>query len=220
MWWKDKTIETYDHNRIPKEQAEKWIKKVTKQFHDLFFHSNSHITNFFGVQVIKPPTDLWMMQELIWAIKPRYFVEIGTFYGGTAFYVAHLFDLIGSGEVISLDINPDKTEVAKHPRVHLLTGNSIEEKTFFEVKSYLKEPGPVMVDIDGCHLREHTLQEMILYGSLVTVGSYMISEDSSNTETWWSTEKFLEINKSFVADRRCEKYILTYHPNGWLQRVS
>jgi cephalosporin hydroxylase len=104
--------------------------------------------------------------------------------------------------------------------LHFVSGNSIDESTFNTVKSLMKEPGPVMVDIDSCHDSVHTLKEMILYGPLVTIGSYMISEDTSATDTWWSVEKFLELDKSFVSDRSREKLILTNHPTGWLKKVN
>jgi cephalosporin hydroxylase len=216
MWWKRSPI---PYGNLPEAEKKEYISRVTKEFHDIVLHSTSFHSYFFGVLSLKPPNDLWEFQELIWKIKPRYFIEIGTHYGGCAYYISHLFELLGKGEVITVDNNPGCKDVPHHPRTHQIIGDSVNEETFNAVKALMKEPGPVMVDIDSCHLYEHTINEMVMYGSLVTPGSYMISEDASNSETWSSIETFLKMDKTFVSDRSCEKFILTFHPTGYLLKL-
>ena len=54
--------------------SEKFIEK---------FHLNVlHDTTYFGIQTRKNPLDLWIYQQLIFAIQPDYIIEIGTYRGG------------------------------------------------------------------------------------------------------------------------------------------
>lgn len=46
------------------------------------------------------------MQQLVYAHRPKLFVELGSFRGGLAYYIATLFELVGQedGVVLSVDI--------------------------------------------------------------------------------------------------------------------
>ena len=49
-------------------------------FHDLDIWRSMW---FQGVEIIKNPLDLWMAQQVIYELQPKYIVETGTFKGGS-----------------------------------------------------------------------------------------------------------------------------------------
>ena len=82
-------------------------RALADAFHRLWYDRRDRTwtdTHFLGAQLLKLPLDLWVYQELVWRIRPTVFVETGTFMGGSALYFASLFDLIGEGRVVSVDI--------------------------------------------------------------------------------------------------------------------
>ena len=53
----------------------------------------------------KLPSDMWAYQELLAETRPELIVETGTQYGGSALFYASVFDLLGAGEVVTVDID-------------------------------------------------------------------------------------------------------------------
>ena len=85
-----------------------------------------------------------------------------------------------------------------------------------------------MVIADGNHAADHVLQELRLYGPLVSVGCYFIAEDGIVDVMEWkefipgpliAVQCFLQENSDFEIDSAREKFILTYAPSGFLKRV-
>jgi cephalosporin hydroxylase len=73
--------------------------------------------------MLKCPFDFWMYQELIFELRPDLIIETGTFEGASAFYFATILDLIGSGEIVTIDIDerPDRpTHASPTSRAHRL----------------------------------------------------------------------------------------------------
>ena len=74
------------------------------------------------------------------------------------------------------------------------------------------------------------VEEMKLYSQFVAVDSYMIVEDThvSGHPIKWeygkgpfeAVNKFLKTNDDFVVDKECEKFIMTFNPNGYLKRIK
>ena len=65
-----------------------WVyrpQKVSDEFHKVFYNSANETWGYnrwLGVQVEKNPLDLWIIQEIIFEIKPDVIVETGTWKGG------------------------------------------------------------------------------------------------------------------------------------------
>ena len=103
-------------------------RAVIEQFHRLYYHSRKQTwknTRFYGVTVWKNPMDLWLYQEMIHEFRPDVVIEAGTKYGGSAYYFARLFDLVGHGQVITIDTTP-QPDRPEHPRITYLTGSSTD----------------------------------------------------------------------------------------------
>jgi cephalosporin hydroxylase len=206
------------------------ITDITRMFHMCYYNSRIWENTFWhGHQILKCPMDMWIYQELIWKIKPDYVIETGTFRGGSALYYAHLFDLQGRGEVITIDVmeRPNRPE---HDRIHYLIGSSSDAEIFSQVQSMIGENKKVMVVLDSDHSREHVFKEMQLWHSMVSQDSYMIVEDSNvnghpvrpdfGPGPMEAINDFLQINNMFNIDNSQEKFLMTQNPRGYLKKVS
>src|ERR1700730_14568739 len=77
---------------------------------------------WLGVPIIQLPTDIIMMQELIWRVRPDVIVECGVAHGGSAIFYASICGLVGSGRVVGVDV-----DVRPHNRA-AIEGHSMSER--------------------------------------------------------------------------------------------
>jgi cephalosporin hydroxylase len=194
---------------------------------------------WLGVPIQKMPTDAWTYQEILFRVKPDVLIETGSLAGGSALFFASIMDLVGHGEVISIDVNEWPVERLamigtaprpEHPRVAFYTASSVDPQTISIVRDSLIDPGDrVMVVLDSDHSRAHVLKELDAYAPLVTPGSYLVVEDTGMDEytnpgqgaRFGAAEalaEWLPRHPEFEPDPRCERFLLTQHPGGWLRR--
>lgn len=180
-----------------------------------------------GVETLKCPLDLWIYQEILFELRPRFIVECGTASGGSALFLASVCDLLGEGQIISVDIQPMPNR-PEHPRINYLLGSSVSEDIARRIKETVKDAETVLVILDSDHSREHVLQELRLYSGLVTPGSYLIVEDTNvnghpvyqlhGDGPMEAVETFLSETGEFTSDREREKFFLTFSPKGFLRK--
>jgi cephalosporin hydroxylase len=198
-------------------------------FEDLIQHTDNfaHL-NWMGQPIWQNVLDLWSLQESIAEIKPAVLLETGTNQGGSALFYAHLFDLLGFGEVITVDIK--RMHSLEHPRVEFLVGSSLDERVLRMMRRKVQEAsGPVMVVLDSDHSATHVLAEMRAYAPMVTQGSLMLVQDGIiDTLPMYAPfrpgplraiDDFLADHPEFEVDARLDKrFLITHHPSGWLRR--
>src|SRR4030066_1021655 len=160
------------------------VDKIIKDFHDLYYESSCiggtwKNTNWLGVPIQKCPLDCWIYQELLFNIKPDIIIETGTKVGGSALFFASILDLIGHGEVITIDIN-GKGKLPEHDRITYLWANSVDECVVNFIKPRIKDK-KVMVILDSDLSSVHVLKELVLYSPFVSLNSFIVVEDT-NTE--------------------------------------
>jgi cephalosporin hydroxylase len=208
------------------EEKERFSRTI-KAFNELYYYMNKQtwsITTWRGVHVLKPPTDMWVYQELIHEIKPDLIIETGTMFGGSALFMRDVLDKVNeSGRVISIDITHDNLdEVAKVPGITFYKGSSVDNETVAYVKSYIHTYNckKVMVILDSDHETPHVLKELDIYAPMVTVGSILIIEDGNNhegvkraIEEWYPTQM-----NTFRKNLMCEKFMLTFNRDGYYER--
>lgn len=188
-------------------------------------------TRWRGVPVCKPPTDLWVLQEIIFELKPDLIVETGTAHGGSASFMASLLDLNGRGRVVTIDSTayPDRPA---HPRIEYLTGSSIDPGIAAAVAERARGSESVLVILDAAHETSHVSQEIALYAPLVTVGSYLIVEDGNvdanpvlpdfvcsytgvpSGGPQAAIQAFIAGTSAFTIDNSRHKLLVTFNPNG------
>lgn len=185
-------------------------------------------TSWLGVPLFKYPTDLYVYQEIIFETKPDLIIEAGTYKGGSAYYFASLFELLGRGRVITLDIE-DQAEKPKHPRIEYLLMSSVSDEAVRRIKSEIKPQDRVMVSLDSNHMADHVFKELQIYSSMVTKGCYLVVEDTNinghpvsrrfGPGPMEAVDRFLAVNHDFEPDRSREKFMLTVSPRGYLRRI-
>src|ERR1041384_4925032 len=145
-------------------------RRIVRPFHRLFYESGTRTwsnTRWLGTPAQKCPFDLWVYQELLHELRPEVIVECGTADGGSAHFLASICDLLGSGEIVRIDIRELPGRPA-HGRVTYLTGSSIAPEIVDDVRERVEGRSSVLVLLDSNHERDHALAAMRLYGPLVT----------------------------------------------------
>ena len=203
-------------------------RAAVSRAHDVLYLSDAWTeTNWLGAQALKNPLDLWVYQEIIVEQRPELIVETGTYRGGSAFYLASICDLVGVGEVVSIDVEPLRDDYPAHPRITYLGGkSSTDPDVVAQVRGRAKGKR-VLVVLDSDHSQAHVEAELAAYAPLVQVGGYVIVEDSNIGQIrkdllpgpLQAIEAFLARTDEFEVDRSREKFLITQNPSGYLRRV-
>ena len=183
-------------------------------------------STYFGIRTLKNPNDIWVYQEIIFATKPDVIVEIGIYNGGSTLYFAHLFDLIGKGRVIGIDLTHETvpSQVKQHKRITLLEGDACA--IFDKVRAMISPGERVLVIEDSSHTYDNTLQVLRKFSPLIRPGDYFIVEDSicyHGLDTGFypgpyeAVKTFMQENADFTVDRSKE-FLITWNPMGYLRR--
>ena len=183
-----------------------------------------------GVPCLKNPLDTWVYQEIIYRNKPDLIIECGTNQGGSAYYFAHLLDLIGHGRLVSIDINENPGKPV-HPRVEYLVMSSTSPECEAAIRERVRSGEKVMVILDSDHSKFHVARELEIYSEIVTPGQYLVVEDSNvnghpvtrsfGPGPMEAVLEFLLRRKDFQVDVAfAERLKMTFNPNGWLCKLD
>lgn len=189
----------------------------------------SNVT-WLGAPVWQNVLDLWVTQEAISEVRPSLLIECGTNRGGSSLFYAHLFDLLGHGRVITIDI--ERLHTLDHPRIDYIEGSSTDPEVVALVRAAVEQSeGAVMVILDSDHSEAHVAAELKAYADFVTPGSLLHVQDGiidkltimrhERPGPLPAIQRFVEANADFTCDReRSEKFLITHHPMGWLRRTG
>jgi cephalosporin hydroxylase len=176
---------------------------------------------WLGRPVIQLPEDMIRIQEVICHLRPDVLVETGVAHGGSLIFYASLFEAMGQGRVIGIDVDIRKhsrTAIEAHPlatRVTLVEGSSTAPGTLAAVRHSVGPTETVLVILDSNHSRAHVEAELDLFAPLVSRGSYIVACDGIMAQlagaprtapdwTWnnplAAAEAFLVRNPDFVRE--------------------
>ncbi len=206
---------------------------IVDDFHRLYYEERVEgrrtvILPWLGWPMLKSPFDLWTYQEIVTETGPDLIIECGTRYGGGALFLASLFDLIGSkGEVITIDTDGAPRRPV-HPRIRYVLGSSVDPDIVTLVRR-AAEGRRTMVILDSDHSAAHVRKELAIYPDLVSVGCYLIVDDTDigGNPVWQDDDPgpmaalldWLQTTEDFVSDPARERFMLTLNPHGFLKRV-
>lgn len=213
------------------DHIQQTIRRFQKLYLDAYLLGKTwEHTYWRGVPLYKCPLDMWIYQELIHDHKPDLIIETGTCAGGSALYMADMCALFGAGRVVTIDTRVHEAGQPPHDRVTYLVGSSISPGIVAQVRAMIPPRGTVMVMLDSDHHRDHVLAELRIYSELVTRGSYVIVEDTFlnghpvrpnyGPGPMEAIDAFLAENDKLVVDREKEKFLMTFHPRGYLRKVE
>ncbi len=109
---------------------------------------------WMGRPVIQLPEDMIRIQEVIWRVRPDVIVETGVAHGGSLIFYASLFEAMGHGRVIGIDIDiraHNRTAIEAHrmaKRITLVEGSSTTPGTLAAVHHHIAPDDRVMVVLE------------------------------------------------------------------------
>ncbi len=220
-----------------KESAHNWHVNAIK---------NAYVYHFswMGLPIIQMPQDLVALQEIIWETKPDCIIETGIARGGSLIFYAgmqKMMDIQGKVIGVDIDIRPhNRDSIESHflaKNINLISGSSIDQSTFEQVKELTKDAQSILVILDSMHTHDHVLQELELYTTLVKKGGYCIVLDTivedipdmlSSQRPWGkgnnpktAVKEFLTKNTRFEIQSSIEhKLSITSAPDGFLKCIA
>ncbi len=187
-----------------------------------------HQCTWLGVPTLKCPLDLWIYQEILCSTRPELIIECGTAYGGSALFLAGVCELLNHGHVLSIDIR-DHAHRPRHPRITYVLGDSTSPHVLRTVRDFSADASSVMVVLDSDHRCDHVLKELRLYSPMVSLGHYLIVEDTNinghpvledfGPGPMEAVRAFLKEESRFVPDPAMERFGVTFNPQGYLKRI-
>ena len=203
---------------------------------------------WMGRPVIQLPEDMIRLQEVIYALKPDVLVETGVAHGGSLIFYASLFEAMGKGRVIGVDIEirpHNRAAIEAHEmkkRIELIEGSSTAPEVLDQVKALIKPGEKVLVVLDSNHTRDHVLAELRAYGDMVEVGSYVVATDGimaqvkggprTNDDWDWNNPQravhdFVAEDKRFIVEEPAFPFNegvvterVTYWPDAFVKRIA
>ena len=194
---------------------------------------------WLGRPIIQLPSDILVLQEIIWETQPDVVIETGVAHGGSLILAASIFELMGHGKVIGVDVDirpHNRKAIEEHPlnhRIELIEGDSVSERTLDQVRELIPDGSRVMVALDSNHSGDHVMKELEAYSALVSQGCYLVAHDGAQFWVWdlpdaaehWSYDHplnairdFLEVNTQFSIDETRTRFGITSSPAGYLFR--
>jgi cephalosporin hydroxylase len=183
---------------------------------------------WLGRPVGKAPADLFAYQELISRVRPDWIIETVTGNGGRALFLASICDLVGHGQVVSIDEDAldDRPE---HPRVTYVVGPVESDTTVGQVRSIVGPEPHALLILGSSGASGKTFAGFRLYESFVPVGSYVVFEYTIvNGHPVWvghgpgpfeAVKGVLGTRDDFAAYRSMDRHVPSFNRGGYLKRL-
>ena len=227
-------------------------RRLVNRFQEYFlkhaFCEVHSIPTFLGVRSMQFPSDNWVVQEIIYEIKPDFILEIGTGEGGTALFYATILEKVNEqGKVITVSRDSpdeyrkglDEEEKKCDPKevigqknrpkaydykiwkekIIFIRGNS-EDPMIVDMVTKMIEGRKVFILLDSLEKKNHVLKNLSHYALPVAAGSYVMVHDTVTPEVYEAVQEFIKANNNFQIDRSRERFLITASPSGFLKKVK
>ncbi len=189
--------------------------------------------SYRGVPMIKNPFDFAIYPLLLWQVKPKTIIEIGSKEGGSALWFADQVNNFGlDSHIYSVDIV--KVDNVSHPRVSFLQGNGRDLAKTFSDEFMQSLPRPLLVIEDADHAYETSKAVLEFFDPYLEIGEYIVVEDgiisdlvqdaNYNIGPHQALKEFLSIyGAEYTIDQQyCDYfgYNLTWCTNGFLKKIA
>lgn len=222
--------------------------------YDLLFEA-MHLFSYVSwgrVAMQQDPNDALAIADLIGRVQPDCFVELGTNTGGGAvFYAEVMQGYVPRPLVVTIDVHPPSKNwdrfaktacphcvpVTCHPTwqkpglIEFVQGYTQDPSVVEKVEALLtkRQCSRTIVMHDSDHRGATITQDTAIYHRFVSVGSYLIVQDTKLSRmrggrytTMEAVEGFLKTpaGSNFVTDKTFEYLLFSHHHNGFLQRIK
>lgn len=187
--------------------------------------------HYRGTPCLKSPIDLSIYTRLLWDLKPRTIIEVGSKHGGSALFLADMAQAFGlEAHVYSIDLKKPAIDDA---RITFLQGDVNNLEKSFASHGLSECPHPWFVSEDSAHTYSGCLAALRVLAREMLPGDMLAMEDGVLDEMGLS-ERYdggpnRAINEFFdmspdtfeIATELCDMFgqNATYNPNGYLRKT-
>ena len=177
-----------------------------------------------SIPMVKNVFDLALYPLLLWDVRPRTIIEVGSYFGGSAVWLADLAGNFGlDTHVYSVDVV--KVWAARHDRVTFIQGSGRELGTVFADAFLAALPRPLLVIEDADHSYETTTAVLNFFHGRLRPGEYVVVEDTmTSPPALTGLQQFLAAHplEYEVDPRYCDHFgnNVTWCVNGFLRRLA
>ena len=126
--------------------------------------------------MVKNPFDIALYTKLLFHLKPKAVIEIGTYRGGSALWFADVLASYGlAAQVISIDVNPPPS--LADDRLTFIRGDALNLAAAISPAMLFNIPRPLLVIDDGAHTYESCLAALRFFHPHLRSGEYIVVED-------------------------------------------
>ena len=184
---------------------------------------------YCGVSCIKNPIDLMILGRLLWDVKPRTIIEVGSWAGGSALWMRDQMRSYGVDCVVrSVDVKVPS--LRDQENLHFYLGDGRDLGATFSDEFMGQCPHPLFVIDDADHQPETTVAVLDFFDRHSRPGEYVVVEDGDADKYYPGTYRggplagvrsFLERRGGdYEIDRRyCDMFGWTGSPDGYIRRV-
>lgn len=194
-----------------------------------------HHYRYKGIQMVKSPFDIALYPLMIWDLKPRTIIEIGSKEGGSALWLADQVRSFGLDcRILSIDLL--RVESVQDPLVRFYKGNGRSLQTVLSEEQLRDLPRPWLVIEDADHSFQTSYAVLNFFDAWLDAGDIIVVEDGIMSDLYpasfpdCSSGPHLAL-KRFLAEHREEYKIeasycdffghnVTWSSNGILRRLS
>jgi cephalosporin hydroxylase len=205
------------------QPARSWHTSLPRQS-QLMVEAGTHLYHYRSIPFIKNPFDFAIYTMMVWEIKPRTIIEVGSFAGGSALWLGDMLSAYGiDGHIYSIDIN--KVQNVEHPLVTFMQGNGRDLSATLTESMIADLPRPLLVIEDADHTYDTTLKVLSFFDRYLRPGEYIVVEDCMTCPgPRRAIQEFLTSRQSAygIDQRYCDfyGYNTTWAINGFLRKLS
>jgi cephalosporin hydroxylase len=193
---------------LPAQRA--WSTQLDQNMIQYFEHAAQRYT-YKGVPMIKNAFDLAIYPRLLWDIKPRTILEIGSYYGGSALWMADLMRGYGvQTKIYSVDVR--RVTTAADRDVEFIVGSGRDLASVFTDAQLAAMPRPWLVIEDADHSYETTTAVLHYFHDRLHDGERIIVEDVITSPP--AAKGLMEFLASHGTGYRVERQYCDYFGNN------
>jgi cephalosporin hydroxylase len=192
--------------------------------------------------ILQLPKDVLAIQDVLLRCQPTVVIETGDSWGSGISLFATLMDLYGGRKILGIDLYfPDGVvdavnDVVFKTEIKLIRGWPTDTSIVSHITCSLTAQDRVMVLMDPNHTHEHVLDEVSVYGPLVSKGHYATVSDTvvenileqtyrlrprglgRNPKT--ATRQYVSESSDFEIDSDIDsRLVMSNSPSGYLCNV-